>query len=262
MQELTDYLQTTVQYSTTSDPIEAIPAAISTNTSLLLGLWVSGSDSAIDNEISALTTAISTYGDSFTSLVQGISVGSEDLYRDAEGDPTDPGNTVDNLINYITQVRNAIAGTALEGVPVGHVDTYDSFENSTNTKIIDSIDFIGFDGYPYWESNNGNSIEAAHELFFNGLNKTKAIANGKPVWVTETGWPASGDNYAEAVASSENARTYWEEIACELVASDINIWWYDLQESQNGQANPDFGVFPAGDLFQVTQRYDLSCVRS
>lgn len=221
---------------------------------------MSGSDSAITNEIAALQAAITQYGDDFTSLVQGISVGSEDLYRDSEGDASDPGNTVDNLIDYISQVRSAISGTALENVPVGHVDTYDSFENATNTKIVDYIDFIGFDGYPYWESSNGNSIDDAYDLFFNGLNKTKAIAQGKPVWVTETGWPASGENFGEAVASADNARTYWQDIACELISSNINLWWYDLQESQNGEANPDFGIFPAGDLFQVTQNYDLSCV--
>lgn len=253
-------LYTMIQYYTTSDPIEAIPAAIATNTSLLLGLWVSGSETAITNEIAALQAAITTYGDDFANLVQGISVGSEDLYRDAQGDASDPGQTVDSLIDYISQVRDAIAGTALENVPVGHVDTYDSFENSTNSKIIDQIDFIGFDGYPYWESSNGNAIENAHELFFNGLNKTKAISQGKPVWVTETGWPASGDDFGSAVASSENARTYWQEIACELVSSNINIWWYDLQESQNGNANPDFGIFGAGDLYAISQSYDLSCV--
>ncbi|KAF3765319.1 glycoside hydrolase [Cryphonectria parasitica EP155] len=252
-------LYTMIQYDTTSDPIEAIPAAIATNTSLLLGLWVSGSDSAITNEIAALQAAITTYGTDFTNLVQGISVGSEDLYRDAEGDASDPGNTVDNLIDYISQVRTAISGTGLADVPVGHVDTYDSFENATNTKIIEYIDWIGFDGYPYWESSNGNAIENAHDLFYTGLNKTTNIAQGKPVWVSETGWPATGENYGEAVASAENARTYWKEIACELIAANINLWWYDLQESQEAQANPDFGIFPAGDLMTVEQRYDLSC---
>lgn len=252
-------LYTMVQYNTASDPIEAIPAAISTNTSLLLGMWVSGSDAAITNEIAALKSAISQYGSDFTSLVQGISVGSEDLYRDAAGDSSDPGNTVDNLIDYIAQVRTAIAGTGLADVPVGHVDTYDSFENATNTKIIQSIDWIGFDGYPYWESSNGNAIDNAHDLFFAGLDKTNAIAQGKPVWVSETGWPAVGDNYASAVASPANARTYWTEVACELINSNINLWYYDLQESQKGQANPDFGIFPAGDLMTVEQRWDLSC---
>lgn len=249
-----------MQYNTASDVIQAIPAAIATNTSLLLGLWVSGSDSAITNEITALKAAISTYGTDFTSLVQGISVGSEDLYRDAQGDSSDPGVGVDDLIDYIAQVRSAIAGTGLADVPVGHVDTYDSFENGTNTAIIDQLDWIGFDGYPYWESSNGNAIENAADLFFNGLNKTNAIAQGKPVWVSETGWPAVGDNFGEAVASAANARTYWQEVACQLVTNNINLWYYDLQESQNGEANPDFGIFPAGDLMTVEQRWDLSCV--
>lgn len=221
---------------------------------------MSGSDSAITNEIAALKTAISTYGSDFTNLVQGISVGSEDLYRDAAGDASSPGTSADNLIDYIAQVRSAVAGTGLADVPIGHVDTYDSFENATNTKLIEHIDWIGFDGYPYWESSNGNAIENAYDLFYSGLNKTNAIAQGKPVWVTETGWPAEGDNYGSAVASAANARTYWKEIACSLVEANINLWWYDLQESQNGQANPDFGIFPAGDLNQVQQRYDLSCV--
>lgn len=223
-------------------------------------MWVSGSDTAITNEIAALKAAISTYGTDFTNLVQGISVGSEDLYRDAAGDSSEPGVGVDELIDYIAQVRTAIAGTDLASVPVGHVDTYDSFENATNTKIIDQLDWIGFDGYPYWESSNGNSIEDAHDLFFAGLNKTNAIAQGKPVWVTETGWPAVGDDYGSAVASPANSRIYWKEVACELIASNINLWYYDLQESQNGQASPDFGIFPAGDLMQVEERWDLSCV--
>lgn len=226
----------------------------------MLGLWTSGSTSAITNEIAALKAAITQYGSDFTDLVQGISVGSEDLYRDAQGDATSPGASVDNLIDYIAQVRTAIAGTALESIPIGHVDTYDSFENGTNTKIIDHLDWIGFDGYPYWESANANAIENAHDLFFNGVNKTNALAGGKPVWITETGWPAVGDNYGSAVANAANARTYWTEIVCELVAQGVNLWYYDLQESQNGQANPDFGIFPAGDLNVVKERWDLSCV--
>lgn len=255
-----DLTQPTVQYGTTSDVVQAIPAAITTQTKLLLGLWVSGSTSAITNEIAALQAAITTYGSAFTDLVQGISVGSEDLYRAAAGDPLDPGVEVDPLIDYIAQVRSAIAGTALAAVPVGHVDTYDAFANGTNTKLVDAIDWIGFDGYPYWESANSNSIEAAAGLFFAGLDKTNAISQGKPVWVTETGWPAVGDTYGEAVANAANARTYWTEISCALIASNVNLWYYNMQESQNGQASPDFGIFGAGDLNVLSERWDLSCV--
>ncbi|KAK9419918.1 putative Glucan endo-1,3-beta-glucosidase eglC [Seiridium unicorne] len=249
-------LYTMIQWGTASDVIPAIPAAIATQTTLLLGLWISGGDAAIANELTALETAISTYGTAFTDLVVGISVGSEDLYRDANGEV---GTSATYLLDCISQVRAKIADTGLANVPVGHVDTYDSFLNSTNTAVIEAIDWIGFDGYPYWETALPNSIEDAHERFYSGYNKTMALANGKPVYVTETGWPVSGDDQNLAVASVENARTYWETIACSLISSGINIWWYTLQESQYGDATPDFGVYGAGDLSTLTPSYDLSC---
>ena len=48
------------QGGTTSDVISAIPAAISTKTSLLLGLWASGGDVGFANELTALKAAISS----------------------------------------------------------------------------------------------------------------------------------------------------------------------------------------------------------
>ncbi|KAI1472671.1 glycoside hydrolase family 17 protein [Daldinia caldariorum] len=249
-------LYSMIQWGTANSVISAIPAAINTKTSLLLGLWVSGSDQAITNEIAALKAAINQYGSAFTNLVVGISVGSEDLYRH---DNNEVGVGPQKLIDCINQVRNAIAGTPLAGIPIGHVDTYDSFLNGTNRAVIDHIDWLGFDGYPYWEQTQPNSIGNAQNRFYDGLNKTIALANGKPVWVTETGWPVAGKTVNQAVPGAENARIYWQDVACTLIARGINLWWYDLQESQWGQASPDFGIFPAGDLNTVKPSYDLSC---
>ncbi|KAI1374407.1 glycoside hydrolase family 17 protein [Hypoxylon crocopeplum] len=249
-------LYSMIQWGTTSDVISAIPAAIETKTTLLLGLWVSGGDQAVANEIAALKAAISQYGSAFTDLVVGISVGSEDLYRDASGEV---GIGPQKLIDCISQVRSTIAGTALASTPIGHVDTYDSFLNGTNRAVIDHIDWLGFDGYPYWEGSKPNSINDASERFYDGFNKTLALAGNKPVYVTETGWPVSGDTMGAAVPSPQNARIYWQDIACSLIARGVNLWWYDLQESQWGQASPDFGIYPAGDLGSLSPSYDLSC---
>lgn len=249
-------LYSMIQWGTASDVISAIPAAIETQTTLLLGLWVSGSDQAITNEIAALKAAISQYGSAFTDLVVGISVGSEDLYRDANNEV---GLPAAKLIDCINQVRSAVAGTPLADSPIGHVDTYDSFLNDTNRAVIDNISWLGFDGYPYWEQTKANSIGDAHARFHDGLDKTIALAGDKPVWVTETGWPIAGKTVNQAVPSPENARKYWQDIACGLVAQGVNLWWYDLQESQWGQADPDFGIFPAGDLGSLAPSYDLSC---
>lgn len=123
-------LYTTIQGGTTNTPISAIPAAISTKTSLLLGIWTSAGQTIVDNEIAALKAAISQYGTAFTDLIVAISVGSEDLYRNSgypgASDPG-PGANPDVLINYIGQVKAAIAGTSAEGRLVGHVDVRSLF---------------------------------------------------------------------------------------------------------------------------------------
>lgn len=145
------------QGGTTDTPIYAIPAAISTKTTLLLGLWASGGDAGFANELAALKSAISTYGSSLSGLVAGISVGSEDLYRIS---PTgiaagsDPGVSPDTIVGYISQVRSVIANTALSSVPVGHVDTWTAWVNASNNAVTSASDFIGVDAYPYFQVNH------------------------------------------------------------------------------------------------------------
>lgn len=119
-------IYTLIQAGTTNSPSAAIPAAISTKTSLLLGLFLSN-QAAFDNELAALQAAISTYGTAFVDLIAGITVGSEDLYRISPigiENHSNPGLGPDEVVNYISQLRKSIAGTAASSKPVGHVDTW------------------------------------------------------------------------------------------------------------------------------------------
>lgn len=250
-------LYTMIQGGTTNDPIQAIPAAIAEDTSLLLGLWASGGN--IDNEIAALKNAISTYGDSFGKLVVGISVGSEDLYRNSvtgEKNHAGIGENPDVLVNYIKEVRAAISGTSLSGAPIGHVDTWDARTNSTNAAVIDAIDWLGFDGYPYYQVQMSNGIDNAKNLFDDAFQKTQSVAQGKEVWMTESGWPVSGPTWGDAVASIPNAKQYWDQVACPLLGN-VNTWWYTLQDAG---ASPSFGV--TSGATDTTPIYDLRCSSS
>ncbi|PWY68014.1 glycoside hydrolase [Aspergillus sclerotioniger CBS 115572] len=250
-------LYTMIQAYSTSDVIEAIPAAIAQDTSLLLGLWASGG--GMDNELTALKSAISTYGEELGKLVVGISVGSEDLYRNSvEGVEADAGVGVnpDELVTYIKEVREAIAGTALSGAPIGHVDTWDSWTNSSNSGVVDAVDWLGFDGYPFFQSSMSNSIDDAKALFQESVEKTKSVAGDKEVWITETGWPVSGDSEGEAIASIANAKIYWDEVGCPLFGN-TNTWWYILQDAAPTTPNPSFGI--VGSNLTTTPLFDLSC---
>ncbi|CAK49181.1 hypothetical protein CBS63078_2775 [Aspergillus niger] len=253
-------LYTMIQAYSTSDVIEAIPAAIAQDTSLLLGLWASGG--GMDNEITALKTAISQYGEELGKLVVGISVGSEDLYRNSvEGAEADAGVGVnpDELVEYIKEVRSVIAGTALADVSIGHVDTWDSWTNSSNSAVVEAVDWLGFDGYPFFQSSMANSIDNAKTLFEESVAKTKAVAGDKEVWITETGWPVSGDSQGDAVASIANAKTFWDEVGCPLFGN-VNTWWYILQDASPTTPNPSFGI--VGSTLSTTPLFDLSCKNS
>jgi glucan endo-1,3-beta-D-glucosidase len=262
-------------------------------------MWCSAGQANFNNEIAALKAAIAQYGTAFTDLVVGISVGSEDLYRVT---PTsienggDVGAQPQEIVNYIKQTRDAIRGTPLDRAPIGHVgkstyleslqarlsshckslritsgptfsllivvDTWTVYVNATNNPVIEAVDFIGMDAYPYFQTSMNNNVGSGSQLFFDALHQTQAAAQGKPVWITETGWPVSGETLNQAVPGSDNARIYWEDVTCQLVKDNVNLWYYILQDVQYGNPVPSFGVKPAGDLMQVSPLFDLSCPAS
>ncbi|TPX12522.1 uncharacterized protein E0L32_000699 [Thyridium curvatum] len=229
-------LYTNIQAYSQDDPIEAFEAAIDTQTKLLLGIWTSGTDT-IDKEISALNKAVKKYGSKFTDLVIGMSIGSEDLYRNSAtgvANKAGVGNQPDAIVKFINDYKKAFKDSPLSKVPIGHVDTWDVWPNATNKAVIDAVDWIGVDEYPYYENAKGNSIKNAPALFDKAYDAAIAAAGGKPVWLTETGWPATGPNWDEAVPSVENARYYWANIGCRRLFNKTPTFWYTLRDS-----NPD-----------------------
>ncbi|KAF2104883.1 glycoside hydrolase, partial [Rhizodiscina lignyota] len=249
-------LYTMIEDGTVNTPISAFAAAIATKTRLLLGIWCSAGQAAVTNEIDAFVSALQQYGSDLTDLLDGISVGSEDLYRISPTgleNHSDPGADPDTLVEYINQLKAAIAGTSAAGVPIGHVDTWTAWVNNSNQAVVVACDWIGVDGYPYWQTVNDNDISNAKQLFFDSYDATVDAASGKPVWVTETGWAVDGPTENAAVANIANAKRYWDEVGCALFGK-TNVWWYTLEDAG---AVPSFGI--VGSSLTNPPLFDLTC---
>jgi glucan endo-1,3-beta-D-glucosidase len=249
-------LYTMIQGPSKDDPISAFQAAIDTKTSILLGIWCSAGPEIVANEISALTKAIKQYGSKFTDLVVGLSVGSEDLYRNSVmgiQNESGIGAQPAQLVEYINQVKSALSGTALNKVPIGHVDTWTVWVNGTNNPVIEAVDWIGFDAYPYFQSTMANDITDAAALFWDAYQQTQK-ATGKEVWITETGWPVAGKVRNLAKAGADNAQTYWNEIGC-AIFGNYKTWWYMLRDADPTPPETEFGVLDTN----LKPYYDLSC---
>ncbi|KAK3988536.1 GPI-anchored cell wall beta-1,3-endoglucanase [Cladorrhinum sp. PSN332] len=254
-------LYTTIQGGTAISPISAIPAAIATNTTLLLGIWASAGGLIVDNELAALKDAINQYGDAFVRLVAGISVGSEDLYRNSPtgmANGENPGTDPNVLVTYIKKTRDTIAGTKLAGKPIGHVDTWTAWVNGSNQAVTNVCDWIGVDAYPYFQSKVSNAIQYNKGLFEDALGQTQAAIGSKPVWITETGFPVTGNKSGDAVPSIENAKVFWDEVGCPRFGY-TNVWWYTLQDHSGPLQSEKVSFGVVGGSLTTNPLFDLSC---
>jgi len=223
----------------------AVPAAKATGGQILVGVWTE--DGAhYDAEKQALLRAVQTYG---FDWVVAVSVGSEDLYR---GDTT--ASTLAQQIYDVRGMLSTVPGYSTN-VQVGHVDTWTAWVDGANTAVIQASDFIGTDGYPYFQSNNGNSINDAYNLFWESVDNVRNAVNaahpGAWVWVTESGWPTSGPTENQAVPSVANAQQYWSTVACSAF-NNGHTFWYTLQDFS---ASPSFGVLDSNG----NPLYNLNC---
>ncbi|KAH6683717.1 glycoside hydrolase superfamily [Plectosphaerella plurivora] len=250
-------LYTNIQAYAQDDPIEAFDAAIETKTKILLGVWASGTDN-IDKELTALKKAVTKHGKDLTDLVIGISIGSEDLYRTSVTgviNKSGVGNTPEAILGFINDFKSEFKDTPLASTPVGHVDTWDSWTNSSNDAVKNAVDWIGVNSFPYYENDKGNTIKNAPNLFDRSYENTLAVAGDKPVWVTETGWPSSGPDWDEAVASVENAKYFWDEVGCRQLFGKTSTFWYILRDS-----NPDNKMqFAITKDLSTKPMFDLTC---
>jgi glucan endo-1,3-beta-D-glucosidase len=250
-------LYTNIQGGSTTDPIQAFAAAIATNTSLLLGIWCSGT-TTIQPELTALKAGLDKYGQQLADIVIGISIGSEDLYRNSVTGVENKagiGANPDVIVGFINDYRSAFNTTLLKNVPVGHVDTWNVFPNATNKAVIDAVDWVGLDEYPYYQNGQNNTIENAANLFTAAYSAAKAAVGSKPLWVTETGWPYIGMTWDLGVASVDNAKTYWDTVGCDLLFNKVPTFWYDLEDDNSGN-NESFAIT---DNLSTVARFNLSC---
>ncbi|KAG4422093.1 hypothetical protein IFR04_004720 [Cadophora malorum] len=223
----------------------AVPAAIKTGGTILVGVWTED-NAHYEAEKAALLKAVQTYG---FGWIVAVSVGSEDLYR---GDTS--ASTLAQQIYDVRGMLSTVSGYST-AVQVGHVDTWTAWVNGANADVIRACDFVGTDGYPYFQNTQANGIDQSYNLFWDSVQQVRDVVNtvksGTWVWVAESGWPTTGPTENQAVPSVANAQQYWSTVACSAFNSG-HTFWYSLQDFA---ASPSFGVVDAN----YKPIYNLAC---
>jgi len=141
------------------------------------------------------------------------------------------------LASQINDVRGMLWGLGASSKSVGHVDTWTAWVDGANAAVIEAVDWLGNDLYPYWQG-VGIDNGAANDAYWSAVNQVRAVSQGKDVWTTETGQPVSGDTIGNAVPSVESLQTYWWQVSCASLGS-MNYFFYDVDDFT---ASPSFAV--------------------
>ncbi|MDT8346794.1 MAG: MFS transporter, partial [Flavobacteriaceae bacterium] len=124
--------------------------------------------------------------------------------------------TVDDVLRYILKVK-----TALPNIPVGYVDSYFIFTD--NPSLIKACDLVLINCYPFWE---GASVEVSPSFVRQMYAMIKDKAEGKPIVITETGWPSEGNLQEKAEPSKENAMKYFININNWATTENIDLFYF------------------------------------
>jgi len=186
----------------------------------LVGAWIGDDADKNEREVSALIE-LARRGEA-----DQVAVGNEVLLR---GDLPE-----DELLQMITRVKQA-----LPDVPVGYVDAYYLFED--HPRLVDACDVLFINCYPFWEKFELKaSIGAMREM----VARVRRINKGKPIVISETGWPTQGSPVGAAVPSDTHALLYALNTFEWTTEQDIPLFYFSSFDEQ-WKAGPegDCGAF-------------------
>jgi len=198
---------------------------------VMMGAWIGKDKAENRKEIQSLISLCNN------GLVDMAAVGNEVLFR---GDIDQ--NT---LIGYINEVRKNT-----NGIAISYVGIYNEFSDYPN--LIDACDKILINCYPFWE---GAHIEHASVYLQEMYNKTKAIAKGKEVMITESGWPSKGQVVGEAIPSKENLMIYFVESQEWAAQANVKLFYFSSFDESwkvhfEGWAGTSWGLWDVNEKFK------------
>ena len=115
-------------------------------------------------------------------------------------------------------MKEALAGM---NIPVGYVDAY--YEFSRHPILVESTDVVLANLYPYWE---GCPIEYALSHMQAMYGQVVDAAQGKPIIITETGWPSQGGGLRGAIAGEAAAMKYFIDAMRWTKENEIPIFYF------------------------------------
>ena len=203
MQTISPYTEWIRTFGCTSGLEKAGAIAHEMGLKAAIGAWLGPDIPANEREVTNLIEVAKT------GHADMLIVGSEVLLR---GDLPEC-----QLIDYIKRVKQEVPY-----VPVTTADI--PSELLSHQAIVSVVDVLFVNYYPYWE---GVRVDQSLALVHGRHQQLKAIAGGKDVIVSETGWPSGGNEIKDAVPSPDNANSYFLSFVSWARANNVPYFYFE-----------------------------------
>jgi len=178
----------------------------------------------VSNTINNIVKAVKANPDP----VLAIAIGDEPLYD------SDLGGA-GGIASKINSVKGQLKAAGLE-IPVSISDMafgwQQAGQTSSSSSVAKAVDFFMINTFPYFgQSASWGGNDNAWTSFTKDISFFESIANGKPLLVTQTGWPSNTAEFApnsgSIVASTSSEEAYWKllDSHCSDFFKKKNLGW-------------------------------------
>lgn len=197
----------------------------------MVGAWIGEDADKNERELEALNEVVAS------GHADLVAVGNEVLYRE--------DLALDELIGWIERVKRE-----MPGVPVGTVDAYYFFLK--HPELLEACDQLLINCYPFWEE---FPLEEAVAAFREMVQRVQAVAGGKQIVISETGWPTSGDPVGAAVPSLRSSLLYALDVLDWSEENGLPLFYFaaydeDWKTGPEGDCGSSWGFWDAHGGFK------------
>jgi len=171
--------------------------------------------------------------------VLALALGDEPLYDNDFGSPG-------TLASHINSLKGQFKSANLD-VPISISDMAFGWQSagqvSSSSSVAKAVDFFMVNTFPYFgQSASWGGNDGAFESFKKDISFFEGIAGGRPILVTQTGWPSNTAEFApnskSIVATVGSSQAYWNllDSHCSdfFKAKNIGWIWRDWDETISG----------------------------
>jgi exo-beta-1,3-glucanase (GH17 family) len=145
----------------------------------------------IDGNMNAIVNAVKAN----PGPVLAVALGDEPLFDN------DFGN-VGNVVSHINTIKSSLSS---HGIPVSISDMAYGWQQAGDiSSLANAVDFFMMNNFPYFAGNAGNG-DNAWGAFKNDISYFQKISQGKPLLVTQTGWPSNKNEFPSQSATASVA---------------------------------------------------------